>query len=221
MEDQQQYESSDLIEKLKKWELGYDIKELKGSLNELVEKALEKVGISEIGRFDASIGLRYPRDDNEPISKPKRHGHNYLTDIYNKIYDNSKYNYLAIYIYDKDNKKNILSCHLDLLNKIICTNYNGKTFTLSDPLQKCPFPESIKKPILNILTDILNPGELMNMGNKYMNIATEVSMNPNNPTEANPAISIYRSKYNNEFKYDDNRSRVRIAWWYLYPSSKS
>jgi hypothetical protein len=225
MDEHQPYRKPDLLEKLKKFTLGYDIKELKSSLSKLVEKALEKAGISEIGRFDVSMGLHYPRDDNESISKPKRHGYNYLTYITEDFYSKGKCDYLAIYAYDKDNKKNILSCHLDPIpNKIICanyTNYNGKTFTLPDPLQKFTFPEDIKKSILNILDDILDQGELTNMGNKYMNIVTETSMYPGKSIEANPVISIYRSEYNNEFIYDDNGSKVKITWWYLHPSSKS
>jgi len=228
MDDKQPYKSpeqtSDLMKRINEWELGYDIKELKGSLREVVEKALEKAGISESGRFDASIGLSYPKgsDSDKIISKPKRHGYNYLIDIYNKIYDNSRYNYLAIYAYDKDDKNEVLSCHLDPIpNKIICTNYNGKTFTLSDPLQKCHFPKYIGNSIMNILNVILDQGELTNMGNKYMNIVTEASMYPGKSIKVNPVISIYRSKYNNEFIYDDNESKVRITWWYLNPSSKS
>ena len=221
MDSQYLYKSSDLMKKIKQWELEYDIKELKSSLSEVAKKALEKVGISEIERFDASIGLSYPKyfDFNEITSKLKRHGYNYLTYLIEDFYNKGEYGYLTIYIYSN---RGVLSCHLDPLPyKIICIDYNGKTFTLSDPLQKCPFPEDIKKSTLNILYDILDQGELTNMGNKSMNIVAKASRYPDNQIKANPLISIHRSAYNNEFKYNENGFNVNITWWYLNRSSKS
>jgi hypothetical protein len=227
MDIQQPYKSSDLMKKIDEWELRYDIKELKGSLKELVEKALEKAGISEPERFDASIGLHYNKEINEPINKPMRNVHNYFTYPTKDFYNKGGYNYFAIYIYDKDNKE-IGSCYLYTIpNKIICTNYNGKQTELYDP-QTISFLKSIKDQILDIF-NISFPGVLKNLSNQhnqYMNIITYVSMNLKdlkNQTQKNPnqiQESPEISINGNEFIYRDHISNIDTRW-YLINSSKS
>jgi hypothetical protein len=208
-----------LIEELKE-RVVYDIEELKDSLNELVEKALEKAGISEAKRLEAYVGLHYNKDANEPFNEYMRPEYNYLTsDIYNR----SVYNHLLTYIYyhhykyDEDENVHIL-CSLDRTSyKIECLDYDAKTFILSDPLQKCPFLEGIKKSVLNILDDILlDPRELTNMGDQYMNIFADASIDLKKRIRENPKISISR----HEFEYRDSIYKISIRWYrYLRPKS--
>jgi len=109
----------------------------------------------------------------------------------------------------------VISCSLDyLVDKIKCDSHDGKSFSLSDPHQSCPFPKNIKKKILDILYyDILYPGELMNIGNRYKNMIAIFSMNSKNQTEENPKISISRSTYDNEFRfgYDEGIFKIEIT----------
>ena len=230
MDDHQSNENSektsDLIEKINKQELGDDINELKDLLNKVTKKVEEKAGMPTIKIYDISIGLH--RDGDKNVNKSMGRGYNksvyyyritdyfynnneyyYLTEeFYNKI----RYNYLAADFYSGDE---IISCDLDhIIGKIKCNSHNGKLFRLSDPLQKCTFPEDIKKKILDILYyDILYLGELTNIGNRYKNMITYVSMNLKNRTKEDPKISIYRSTYNNEFRfgYDEGIFKIEIT----------
>ena len=221
MDTQQPYKSSDLMKKIDEWELRYDIKELKGSLKELVEKALEKAGISEPERFDGSIGVHYNKEINEPINKSMKNGHNYFAYPKKDFYNKSGYNYFAIYIYDKDNKQ-IGSCYLYTIpNKIICTNYNGKQLELYDP-QTISFLKSIKDRILDIF-DISFPGVLKNLGDQYTNIITYFSMNLKDQIQENPnqiQESPEISINGNEFRYNDLISNILIRYYHC-PRPKS
>jgi hypothetical protein len=215
-------ETSDLIEKINIWKLRDDIEELKDSLNEMT-KTVEKIAhISKIKEFYISMSLHRREDKNFNGSIGKEYysitdyffynnynNNNYLTeDFYSKI----KYNYFTSYFYSGDG---LISCSLNyLVRKIKCDSRDGKSFSLSDPHQSCPFPENIKKKTLDILYyDILYPGELMNIGNRYKNMITNVSMNSKNQTEEDPKMSIYISKYNNEFRfgYDEGIFKIEIT----------
>ena len=227
MYNQQSYksykETSDLIGKIDKGKLRDDIEELEDSLNEMT-KTVEKIAhISKIKEFYISMSLRRREDKN--VNKSIRKGYNksvhyyritdffnmseyYLTeDFYNKI----RYNYFTANFYSGDD---VISCSLDyLIDTIKCDSHDGKSFRLSDPHQSCPFPEDIKKKTLDILYyDILHPGELMNIGNRYKNMITNVYMNSKNQTEEDPKISISISKYNNEFRfgYDGGIFKIEI-----------
>ncbi|MCC5447143.1 hypothetical protein [Candidatus Nanobsidianus stetteri] len=213
-------ETSDLIEKINIWKLRDDIEELKDSLNEMTKEVEKIAHISKIKEFYISMSLHRREDKNFNGSIGKEYysitdyfynnyNNNYLTeDFYNKI----KYNYFTANFYSGDD---IISCSLDyLVDKIKCDSHDGKSFSLSDPHQSCPFPKNIKKKILDILYyDILYPGELMNIGNRYKNMIAIFSMNSKNQTEEDPKISISRSTYDNEFRfeYDGGIFKIEIT----------
>ena len=224
--DKSSEETSDLIEKINKGKLKHDIEELKDSLNEMT-KTVEKIAhISKIKEFYISMSLHRREDKN--VNKSIGRGYNKsvhyyrITDyFYNNYYNNYptedfynkiRYNYFTANFYSVDE---VISCSLDyLVDKIKCDNHDYKSFSLSDPHQSCPFPENIKKKTLDILYyDILYPGELMNIGNRYKNMITNVSMNSKNQTEEDPKMSIYISKYNNEFRfgYDEGIFKIEIT----------
>jgi uncharacterized protein YoxC len=219
-------ETFDLIEKINIWKLRDDIEELKDSLNEMTKEVEKIAHISKIKEFYISMSLHRREDKNVNRSIRKEYNksvhyyritdyfynnynNNYLTeDFYNKI----KYNYLAADFYSGDG---VISCILDhIIGKIKCDSHDGKSFSLSDPHQSCPFPKNIKKKTLDILYyDILYPGELMNIGNRYENMIAIFSMNSKNQTEEDPKISISISKYNNEFRfeYDGGIFKIEIT----------
>jgi hypothetical protein len=228
MYNQQSYksykETSDLIEKINIWKLRDDIEELKDSLNEMT-KTVEKIAhISKIKEFYISMSLHL--EENENVNRSRRRGYNksvhyyHITDFFNMseyyltedFYNKIRYNYFTANFYSGDE---VISCSLDyLVDKIKCDSHDGKSFRLSDPHQSCPFPEDIKKKTLDILYyDILYPGGLMNIGNRYKNMITNVSMNSKNRTEEDPKISISRSTYNNEFRfeYDEGIFKIEIT----------
>jgi hypothetical protein len=230
MNDQRSNKSSkeifDLIEKINKQELGDDIEELKDLLNKVTKKIEEKGSIPTIKIYDISIGLH--RDGNKNFNKPMGKGYNksvYYYHITDYFYNNNEYYYLTEEFYNKirynyliadfHSGDEVISCDLDyLIGKIKCNSHNGKLFRLSDPFQKCTFLEDIKKKILDILYyDILYPGELTNIGNRYKNMIAYVSMNLKNRTKEDPKISIYRSTYNNEFRfeYDEGIFKIEIT----------
>jgi len=228
MYNQQSYksykETSDLIEKINIWKLRDDIEELEVSLNEMT-KTVEKIAhISKIKEFYISISLHF--EENENVNRSRRKEYNksvhyyHITDFFNMseyyltedFYSKIRYNYFTANFYSVDE---VISCSLDyLVDKIKCDSHDGKSFSLSDSHQSCPFPENIKKKTLDILYyDILYPGELMNIGNRYKNMITNVSMNSKNQTEEDPKISISISKYNNEFRfeYDGGIFKIEIT----------
>jgi hypothetical protein len=175
--------------------LKFPISELMGSLNTIVKKAQEKASIPEIGRYHVSMGLYSNRNDNRPTQ--------------------SRYYYLTIDIYNKYDYE-VISCSLDhLIGRIICNSYDSnysKLFELPYSSQNSPILKGIKNKTLDILH--YNLEEPTNRSKKYINIITEASMNLKNPIQKNPEINIYRSTYNNEFRYDDSRFEIEITWWY-------
>jgi len=228
MYDHQSYksskETSDLMEKINIWKLRDDIEELKDSLNEMTKKVEKIAHISNIKKFYISMSLHL--EENENVNRSRRRGYNksvhyyHITDFFNMseyyltedFYSKIRYNYFTANFYSVDE---VISCSLDyLVDKIKCDSYDGKSFSLSNFLQSCPFPEDIKKKTLDILYyDILYPGELMNIGNRYKNMITNVYMNSKNQTEEDPKISISISKYNNEFRfeYDGGIFKIEIT----------
>ena len=200
MDSQQQYKSSEktselIQEGIKKWLIKYHIGQLDDLLNRIAKKVQEKVNLTEIGEYFTTTDLRCNKHDN------------------NSIWCGY---YIKAYLYNKDENK-VIVCYSDTKNlpyKIKCTNYNNRSFELSDSKQSISFLEGIKNSILNIYNK-LNPEGFTYMDERYIRIITNVSMDLYKPIKENPEIEI--SKDNNVFRYNNGRSNILMSWRMVNP----
>ncbi|EOD42808.1 Uncharacterized protein Nst1_147 [Candidatus Nanobsidianus stetteri] len=176
---------SELLEKIDKWLLEYDIKELKNSLNEIVENIKERVGISKIEGSYTSISLYCCNRDN---------GRMWCK------YDSK------IEIYNKGKK---ISCEPNipfLPDKLECINYRDKSlFEISNLRDKLSY---IEGKILDIHKTAY-PGVLMNLGNQSITISIDTYIDSKQETKkANSKII----KDNNSLIYEKDGFYIRIYW---------
>jgi hypothetical protein len=172
--------------------LEYPTKELGDLLNEMAKNAQEKANLSEIKGLVAVIDLYCNKRGNDPMWC----GYYIDADVYNK-----------------DKGIRCLSNTPYLPNRVKCTDYGKINFELYDSSQSASFVQNIRNEILDIF-NILKPGILTDMGKQYIHIRAIISMDPNKPIKENPEIS----KYSDEFRYNNDRSNIKMTWNFYDPS---
>jgi len=186
---QNPYKSSErkskLLEKIDEWLLEYDIKELKNSLNEIIENIKERAGIPGIKESYASISLYCCKSNNGSIR--------------------CKYDDSTIEIYKKGKKISCKSNIPSLPDKLECTNYSNKSsFELSNLYQRF---SSIKDKILDIHKTAY-PEVLMNLDNQSITIAVDTYMYFDKSVKEPPVII----KDNNSLIFDMGNFYIRMYW---------
>ncbi|EOD42807.1 Uncharacterized protein Nst1_146 [Candidatus Nanobsidianus stetteri] len=184
----------DLLEKNKKLELEYPIREIRGLFYLISKHIQENANLPKIERLTAVIDL-YCNMHNEPTSC--------IYDTKMDIY-NDKYKLIGC-----SSKKQ------DESYEIKCTNYNDISFIdLSNSPQITYSLEGIKYLILSAY-NTLYPGILIDMserGNQYIDIITKVSMNLNNSTNENPKMFVD----NNLFIFNSDGFIIEIFWEFYH-----
>jgi hypothetical protein len=175
---------SELLEKIDKWLLEYYIKELKKSLNEIIENIKERAGIPEIKESYASISLYCCNNNGSQLCK----------------YDDS-----TIEIYKKSKR---ISCEPNipyLPDKLECTNYSDKSsFELLNLSNRLSY---IKDKILDIHKTAY-PGVLMNLGDQSINIVIDAYIDQKKTEKANSKII----KDSNSLIFDMGGFYIRMYW---------
>jgi hypothetical protein len=203
MDDQQSYKSSDLIEEeTRKRYLKLFIGKLKYSLDDIFKRVQEEANLRKTEIYRTLIDLNCHKQGDDLIC----HKYSIITEIYY-----NKNNSIECYS-DSQNPYYKFECAKYIIKSSNKTKYNS--FELSDILQNFSSIQRIKRTIQDTF-NMVSKGVLTNMDNRYnTDIKTVVLIYPKKSGEGDSQISIY----GNLFKYNDNESKVKIAWYFYIPS---
>ena len=191
MDDKQSDENSEKIKEINE-KVKYPIRELEDLLyEEMAKNAQKKVNLPEIEEIIAVIDLFCGKSGNKSIWC----GH-----------------YINVNVYSKDKGIRCLSNAAYLPDRVKCTDYSKIDFELYGPSQSAPFVQKIED-LTRDIYDALNPKILTHLDKQHIHIRLIYSIDPKKTPKENPEIS--RDFY--EFRYNDDRSNVKMEWDFYDP----